>query len=654
MINASQRYKTNAQAPVKTVQFKMTQVIMEGETPLVYTSGDLIQKVKIEASSTWLYSGAKKAEITLVDITDNLINYAWTLELGIVDPTTSAIDYITLGTYYTTLCDFDYEKGTTKLTLFDYMNKAETPWASGSHEGYPKTVATLAEDMVNNLGIGGVVDMTGLPNADKIVESNLWELISQEKYRDVISEIANITGTTAIVNYENKLKFAPFATPTETLTYANLRTYKLGKAFGEVNSIVLSRQPQNDDVAQSDGVSIDTNGLTEIKIVNNELADDDRPSYITPLFNALNGTKFYGIEMTTEGHGWYEIGDALYVQDDQNNIITTVITDYTLTIESGGFKELLKCITPDLTSTDYTATGGIKKTIYNTEIKTDKQAQEINAIVSRQDSFEDQVLEEFTQVHQDIAGLTVSVQTTGGGNYIKNSVGYSKDSDGNLVAWTKAGAGTFSAQTSPESLQAGAISGNEISVLGATLTQRIILAPNITYTLSYFGKKGVMGEAGVVITNDNDRFELLMPDQTAVQWEKKDIVFTPTLGYVDVIITADATVEQFAITDLMLSQGDLSTPWRQADGEILNTQVAVDTEGIRVKSSVYDGDETVMTPLEFAGYSSVSGSRQKVFSLNRDTTEVQKIAIQNQIVMPPLKVLPLDNPSGWAFVKQES
>ena len=1047
MINASERFKQNAKAPVKTVQMRMTQVVSEGETPLVYSSADLIKTIKIEASSTWLYSGAKKATVTLVDTIPSLLNYAWVVELGIIDPTTSEIDYITLGTFVTDKVDVSYEKGTTTLALYDYMSKADKAWQDNTHTNYPKTVGALANGIATNIGCDGLEDMTGLPNVDQIVQEDLWALISQEKYRDVINEIANITASTAIVNSRNYLEFVPFRYADETLTYDNLKKYKLGLPYGKVNSVVLSRQPQNDDVAQSDNISINENGLTEIKIVNNEIADDDRPSYITPLFNKLNGISFNGIEMDTEGHGWYEIGDSLLVgegkkdelpeeyqrveyiengggqyidtgvkacmnkircvcdmeamngddsaffgsrgtyylfykfssnyfwpislatttgtltvgnkyhvdwnkgvfdvvgedgttchavhsnatQDENNMYIfnfnprdgrqslsriyyfkiyvedalvrdyipcyrksdgvagfydkvsgtffssagngnflvgkdmfdppieplpseyqeveylesndtrcyintgvipnddseiecefradtpehptewhicpvgmynttqnqmrlefnykennqdsvrfnygtyggsaitadvlhdwhiykgntgglyidgvnvqtsvspsgvgentlpfwvfcynsngsaswlsgayhtrqqlkslkikvsgklvrdyapcyrrsdgvaglydritgtfytnagsgsftvgadvnkTIVVTDLSMTLDGGGFKETIKCVTPNLTSTDYTATGGIKKSIWNTEIKTDKQQQEITSIVSRQDTFENQVNEEFTQVYQNIEGLTVSVQTTGGGNYIKNSVGYSKDTDNSLINWTFTGSGNYSSQTSPESMQAGAISGNQISLFNGTLTQRIVLAPNIKYVLSYIGKKSITGIAGVIIRNDNGQQNLLMPDQHAVYWEKKEITFTPTLGYVDIIITANADVTEFAITDLMLSQGDLSTPWRQADGEILNTQVAVDTEGIRVKSSVYEGDETVMTPLEFAGYSSVSGSKTKVFSLNRDTTEVQKISVQQQISMPPLKVIPLDNPSGWAFVKE--
>lgn len=653
MITASSRFKTNAQAPVKTVQMRVTQVVTEG-TPIVWTSADLIKSIRIDANSTWLFSGAKKAEINLVDVVTGVAGETFTIELGIVDPATSEIDYITLGVFHAQAVDVNFEKGTTKITLFDTMRTAEMLWEIGPHTGYPKTVAQLAESLSYNIGCAETEDMTGLPNADEVVESDLWALINRETYRDVINEIANVTATTAIIDFENNLKFVPFATPTERLTYANLKKYKMLLPYGPINSVVLSRQPQNDDIALTDDQSIATNGLTEFKIINNEIADDDRETFIQPIFNAMDGISFNGVELETEGHGWYEIGDTLYVAEtDTSTPITIVVTDYTLTFDGGGFKEIIKCTTPDMSTTDYTTVGGIKKSIYNTEIKTDRQQQEITSMVSRQDQFEDRVDEQFTQVYQNIAGLTVSVQTTGGGNIIKNSVGYSKDSDNNLVNWAFTGSGSFGARTSAESLQAGAVSGNAISLLNGTLTQRVNLAIGQKYCLTYIAKKSTVGNAGVTLTNVNDDFELIVPDQTSAYWEKKSLVFTPTVGYVDVNIVADANVTEFAITDLMISQGDIATVWRQADGEILNTQVAVDTEGVRVKSSVYEGDETVMTPLEFAGYSNISGSRQKVFSLNRDTTEVTKIDIQQQIAMPPLKIIPLSTPSGWAFVKQE-
>ena len=89
MITASSRFKQNAQAPVKTVQMRVTQVLTEG-TPIVWTSADLIKSIRIDANSTWLFSGAKKAEINLVDVVTGVAGETFTIELGIIDPATSA------------------------------------------------------------------------------------------------------------------------------------------------------------------------------------------------------------------------------------------------------------------------------------------------------------------------------------------------------------------------------------------------------------------------------------------------------------------------------------------------------------------------------------------------------------------------------------
>ena len=125
------------------------------------------------------------------------------------------------------------------------------------------------------------------------------------------------------------------------------------------------------------------------------------------------------------------------------------------------------------------------------------------------------------------------------------------------------------------------------------------------------------------------------------------------MGANTVTITTDAgtTAE---ITDLILTTGG-ATVWRQASGEIYNTQVSLDQDGVRVSSSVYSGDYVEITPLEFAGYSNAGGTVQKVFSLNRDTTEVEKLEARSQIKMPPIKIVPINNSSykGWAFVKEE-
>ena len=102
----------------------------------------------------------------------------------------------------------------------------------------------------------------------------------------------------------------------------------------------------------------------------------------------------------------------------------------------------------------------------------------------------------------------------------------------------------------------------------------------------------------------------------------------------------------------MFAVGENTSKWTQANGEVMNTQVNINLDGVTVKSSVYLGDYTAITPLEFAGYSNASGTPTKVFSLNRDVTEVQKLLAKEEIAMLPIKIVPITEGEiqGWAFV----
>lgn len=174
-------------------------------------------------------------------------------------------------------------------------------------------------------------------------------------------------------------------------------------------------------------------------------------------------------------------------------------------------------------------------------------------------------------------------------------------------------------------------------------------------SLSMRVRKSISGTATISIFSDkNDIQNILLENEEEYVWKEVSIpAFSSNSGEVTVTIEVDADVTFFAITDLMLVSGDHTMVWQQASGEILNANVLIDKDGIIVKNNVYSGDYVQITPLEFAGYSSITGVQEKVFSLNRDTTQVQKISVARQIAMPPIKIIPLtDNKrAGWAFVK---
>ena len=367
--------------------------------------------------------------------------------------------------------------------------------------------------------------------------------------------------------------------------------------------------------------------------------------------NWLKAEKTKGTPVTV----YYEMRDYQTIELGRTNLNQVYVTDTHLEL-GNGIKETIKGVAPTATQTDYARAGGITKTIYNTEIKVDKQKQEIESVVSKQTQVDQKLNEEFTKVTQNIKDVVTTIQTTGGGNLIKNSVGYAKNQDGTLVEWTKNNAGSVKSYTSPESRSYGAISGNTIELKrGASITQRLNVASSgkIPYSLSFRAKKGSIGTATIKLSNTIDSFVITIPENKEIIWQSYDLTkIDPSMNYLDVTVSTSNNCEEFLITDLMVNMGDQVVPWVQANGEILNTQVAVNDQGMMVSSSVYSGDYVQITPLGMSGHSNVTGTDEEVFKLNRDVTETSKLSARKEINMDPIKIVPVKDGErpGWYFV----
>lgn len=367
--------------------------------------------------------------------------------------------------------------------------------------------------------------------------------------------------------------------------------------------------------------------------------------------NWLKAEKAKGTPVTV----YYEMKEPQITELGRTNLNQVYVTDTHLEL-GNGIKETIKGVAPTAAQTDYARAGGITKTIYNTEIKVDKQKQEIESVVSKQTQADQKLNEEFTKVTQNIKDVVTTIQTTGGGNLIKNSVGYAKNQDGTLVEWSKNNVGEVKSYTSPESKSYGAISGNAIELKkGASITQRLNVASSgkIPYSLSFRAKKGSIGTATVKLSNTIDSFVITIPENKEIIWQNFDLTkIDPSMNYLDVTVSTSNNCEQFLITDLMVNMGDQVVPWVQANGEILNTQVAVNDQGMMVSSSVYSGDYVQITPLGMSGHSNVTGTDEEVFKLNRDVTETSKLSARKEINMDPIKIVPVKDGErpGWYFV----
>ena len=207
----------------------------------------------------------------------------------------------------------------------------------------------------------------------------------------------------------------------------------------------------------------------------------------------------------------------------------------------------------------------------------------------------------------------------------------------------------------------GLIAGFELKGLRYKLDQDILLPnPNTEYTLSWYANK--ISRSGkskyyVKVLNTKTGAEIAVSEASAdtIGYQRMSVTFSVTnTSAVTIRIglegegSADATL---SAAGLMINIGPYPLSWQSHHEEVYSTNVRIDSSGLKVFNSDYDG-YNVMTPREFAGYYRNGEVYERVFTLNKDTTKVKKLEAQERFMMKPVQIVSVDSPTiqGWAFV----
>ncbi len=249
-----------------------------------------------------------------------------------------------------------------------------------------------------------------------ILNGPVYEVIEDEtliQQLDAIQDIVMYEGNTNI-DWIGREK------PDMTLKYYQGRTLEeineeylkdvnvdFGEKYGPVNSIVLSRSGESDNVYIQDEDSIEENGLHELKIVDNQLMNfNDRSDYLQGLLDKLGGLEYYINDFKSTGICYLELGDRYYVNIGDNTYSCVMFNDE---IEiTGGLKEFVYTEMPEETETDYTKADKTDRRINQTYLIVDKQNQQIQSLVS---DIGDRS-QKTTTITQDIDGIEELLAST--------------------------------------------------------------------------------------------------------------------------------------------------------------------------------------------------------------------------------------------------
>jgi hypothetical protein len=364
------------------------------------------------------------------EISDTIIQ---TPKFGVKGPGDTDYFYKEYGTYIIKEQKTDEEQDTVILECYDLMLQAMVPYDLVLE--YPVTIEAFLDAICDRFGWVKGYKETGFTNRDMSIDKELYD--ASYTFRDVLDEIAQVAGESIVFAGDALCFVSPmFNLSARTIDASNLKSLKLGEVYGPVNSLVLARTPQEDNIYRRDEESIAANGLTEIRIENNQIIEQNRDFFIDALFSCVKGLQFTLYELDSFGIGYLNFGDKFNIQTPDGALHQTAMFCNDLKIDQG-LSETSKLEAPAKTTTDYTAASESDKLLNQTVLKVDKQAGEITALATKTTNIENDVsgiderVTNMAKIVMDAEKVNVEItKAIEGINSVTTSTGYTFDHEG--------------------------------------------------------------------------------------------------------------------------------------------------------------------------------------------------------------------------------
>ena len=278
------------------------------------------------------------------------------------------------------------ESGHYFITCYDKMLYSMVDYES-MNITYPITIRNYIGAICTKLGLTFKNIGETFANYDKEIPNELYLSNSGNSlgytFRDVLDELAQVTASTIWINEDGELELKYINNTNETFDGDSLKNTSVSfkDKFGPINSIVLSRSGESDNVFLQDEDSIEQNGLTEIKIVDNQIMNgNNRNDYLYDILNALKGLEYYVNDFQSTGILYLELYDKFNVTIGEN-IYPCVIFNDEIDL-TNGLEEHIYSEIPDTSETDYKHASKTDRQINQVYIIAKKNEGEIEAVVS--------------------------------------------------------------------------------------------------------------------------------------------------------------------------------------------------------------------------------------------------------------------------------
>lgn len=283
---------------------------------------------------------------------------------------------------------------------------------------YPISVRDYLKALCNKLGLQFKNANDNFVNYNRMIQKELY--VGQEyTYRDILDELAQVTASTICLNENDELELRYIsnnAVDTIDEEYLKDINVNFGERYGKINSIVLSRSGESDNVYLRDEESVIANGLCELKIVDNQIMNwNDRSDYLPEILAELDGLEYYINDFVSTGIAYLDLCDRYNVKIGDSTYSCIMLNDELEVTQ--GLVENIHTDMPEETETDYTKADKTDRKINQTYLIVDKQNQTIKSVVSQtneQNKKISQIIQSVDEINSkisDIADITTSSES---------------------------------------------------------------------------------------------------------------------------------------------------------------------------------------------------------------------------------------------------
>lgn len=359
-----------------------------------------------------LMGSALSAKITLtaLDPSGQLANVKDGAELsvflGVENESTGAVEWVPFQTVTCDSVEYDPDAKTCTVSGFDNMALLDRKTFKDAKITYPATLRQIVEKAAAVQGLS-VSSQRFFMEDTVYTQASPANLDGDETLRQVIAWAAEAALSNAIIGRDGKIHFISMipGSPVSTIDAKDYFAFEPNSVFGPINTFVLGRLPQEDNVFREDSNAVAQDGSKELRINDNPFLDLRRDDVIDQYFAKVNGLQVIPYTLDWRGNPAIDPGDTIQVVDSKDKPVTVLFGNSEIEFDGGlRFETALEI--KSLTETDKSKATSVRETVRKTQLEVDKANQTITAIVEKTEGYDTQ----FSKIQQELNKISSTVE----------------------------------------------------------------------------------------------------------------------------------------------------------------------------------------------------------------------------------------------------